>query len=335
MPVIDFHNHFYPPAYLDALRSGSSAVQVEIDDDGNPRIYYPGDYNIAVPGHRDIDYREQVLQDHGVDTQVVTLTTPGTHVETPATAVKFAALVNDAFAGIVGNKRGRFSALATLPLNDPVASVAELRRACSQLGLRGAMLFSNVNGVGLDDRRFWPIYEAADELGAVLYIHPTHPVGVEAMTDYWLMPLVGFLADTTLAAAKIVFSGVVERFPRIQWALCHMGGAIPYLAERLDRGFEAFSECRANISRPPTEYLKRFYYDTVNFNPQAIQLAIAFAGVDRILAGSDYPHQIGSIPKMLSSIHALNLSETDRAAILGGNAARLLGLDTAGRSAHA
>jgi aminocarboxymuconate-semialdehyde decarboxylase len=117
--------------------------------------------------------------------------------------------------------------------------------------------------------------------------------------------------------------------------LCHMGGAIPYLAERLDRGFEAFSECRANISRPPTEYLKRFYYDTVNFNPQAIQLAIAFAGVDRILAGSDYPHQIGSIPKMLSSIHALNLSETDRAAILGGNAARLLGLDTAGRSAHA
>jgi aminocarboxymuconate-semialdehyde decarboxylase len=335
MPVIDFHNHFYPPAYLDALRSGSSAVQVEIDADGNPRIYYPGDYNIAVPGHRDIDYREQVLQDHGVDTQVVTLTTPGTHVETPATAVKFAALVNDAFAGIVGNKRGRFSALATLPLNDPVASVAELRRACSQLGLRGAMLFSNVNGVGLDDRRFWPIYEAADELGAVLYIHPTHPVGVEAMTDYWLMPLVGFLADTTLAAAKIVFSGVVERFPRIQWALCHMGGAIPYLAERLDRGFEAFSECRANISRPPTEYLKRFYYDTVNFNPQAIQLAIAFAGVDRILAGSDYPHQIGSIPKMLSSIHALKLSETDRAAILGGNAARLLGLDTAGRSARA
>ena len=326
MPIIDFHNHFYPPAYLEALRSGSSAVQVDIDEDGNPRIYYPGDYNIAVPGHRDIDYREQVLKDHGVDTQVITLTTPGTHVETPATAVKFASLVNDAFAGIIRDKRGRFSALATLPLNDPAASVAELRRATTQLGLRGAMLFSNVNGVGLDDRRFWPIYEAAHELGAVLYIHPTHPVGVEAMTDYWLMPLVGFLCDTTLAAAKIVYSGVVERFPRIQWALCHMGGAIPYLAERLDRGFEAFRECRAHISRPPTEYLKRFYYDTVNFNPQAIQLAIAFAGVDRILAGSDYPHQIGSIPKMLSSLQALDISSADRAAILGGNAARLLGL---------
>ena len=86
MPIIDFHNHYYPPAYLDALRSGSSAVEVTIDSDGNPRIYYPGDYNIAVPGHRDIDYRERVLKDLGVDTQVITLTTPGTHVETPATA---------------------------------------------------------------------------------------------------------------------------------------------------------------------------------------------------------------------------------------------------------
>ena len=325
MPIIDFHNHFYPPAYLDALRSGSSAVEVTIDEDGNPRIFYPGDYNIAVPGHRDIDYREQVLKDHGVDTQVITLTTPGTHVETPATAVKFAELVNDAFAEVIRTKNGRFTALATLPLNDPAASVKELQRACRVLGLRGAMLFSNVNGVGLDDQRFWPIYEAANDLGAVLYIHPTHPVGVEAMTDYWLMPLVGFLCDTTLAAAKIVYSGVVERFPKIQWALCHMGGAIPYLAERLDRGFEAFSECRANISRPPTDYLKQFYYDTVNFNPKAIELAIAFAGADHIMAGSDYPHQIGSIPKMISSIQALDISEADRAAIFGGNAARLLG----------
>ncbi len=326
MPIIDFHNHYYPPAYLEALRSGSSAVEVTIDGDGNPRIYYPGDYNIAVPGHRDIDYRERVLIEHGVDTQVLTLTTPGTHVEAPATAVRFAALVNDSFAAVVRSKPGRFTALATLPLNDPAASVKELERACRDLGFRGAMLFSNVNGVGLNDQRFWPIYEVADHLGAVLYIHPTHPVGVEAMTDFWLMPLVGFLMDTTLAAAKLVFAGVPERFPRIQWALCHLGGAVPYLAERLDRGFYAFSECRANISRPPSDYLKQFYYDSVNFDLRALQLGIAFAGVDHILAGSDYPHQIGSIPRMLESIRGLDVSESDRAAIFGGNAARLLGL---------
>jgi aminocarboxymuconate-semialdehyde decarboxylase len=267
-----------------------------------------------------------VLREHQVDTQVLTLTTPGTHVEAPATAALLASLVNDAFASVVADKGGRFAALATLPLNDPAASARELKRACGELGLRGAMLFGNVNGVALADRRFWPMYEVANELGTVLYIHPTSPVGVEAMTDYWLMPLVGFLFDTTLAAAKLVFSGVVERFPRIEWALCHLGGAIPYLAERLDRGFHAFPECRAEIARPPSDYLKRFYYDTVNFDGRAIELAIAFAGADRILAGSDYPHQIGSIPRMLESIRGLEVSEQDKAAIFGGNAARLLRL---------
>ena len=326
MRIIDFHNHFYPPAYLDALVAGSSKITVSVDSDGNPRLYYHGDHNIAVPGHRDIDYRERVLAEHGVATQVLTLTTPGTHVEAPATAARFAALVNNAFASIAQSKPGRFTALATLPLNDPVASVHELQRACRELGLRGAMLFSNVNGIALSDQRFWPLYEAADELGAVLYVHPTTPVGVEAMTDFWLMPLVGFLFDTTLAAAKLVFSGVPARFPRIRWALCHLGGAIPYIAERLDRGFHAFRECRANIPEPPSHYLKNFYFDTVNFDRRAIELAVAFAGADHVLAGSDYPHQIGSIPRMLETIRELDIPEQDKIAIFGGNASRLLKL---------
>lgn len=326
MPIIDFHNHYYPPAYLDALRTGSSAVRVTIDADGNPCLHYPGDYNVAVPGHRDIDYREQVLIQQGVDTQVITLTTPGTHVETPETAVRLASLVNDAFAEVIASKKGRFASLATLPLNDPAASVSEFERATSQLGFRGAMLFSNINSIALSDQRFWPLYESANDCDAVLYIHPTSPVGVEAMTEYWLMPLCGFLFDTTLAAAKLVFSGVVERFPRIRWVLCHLGGTIPYLVERLDRGFTAFEDCRANISKPPSEYLKNFYYDTVNFNPRAIELAISFAGTDHILAGSDYPHQIGSIPRMFESINALDISESAKTAILGGNAAHLLNI---------
>jgi aminocarboxymuconate-semialdehyde decarboxylase len=326
MPVVDFHNHFYPPPYLEALRAGRSNVRVVVDADGNPVLHYPGDYNIAVAGHRDIAYREQVLEREGVDLQVLTLTTPGTHVEAPGRAVELARLVNDAFAAVARERGRRFTALATLPLNDPAAAVTELRRAVRDLGLRGAMLFSNVNGVALADERFRPLYEAADELEAVLFIHPTNPVGVEAMTEYWLMPLVGFPMDTTLAAAKLVFSGVVERFPRIRWALGHLGGAIPYIAERLDRGYHAFRECRAHITRPPSEYLKGFYFDTVNFDPGALELAIAFAGADHILAGSDYPHQIGSIPSMLSSLRQLDLPARERDLILGGNAARLLGL---------
>ena len=337
MPVIDFHNHYYPPRYIDALKSGESGVKVTVDDDGNPVLHYPGDYNVAVRGHRDLAYRQEVLDQHGVTMQVVTLTTPGTHVEKQATAVRLASMVNDEFREGMEQYGRSFTALATLPLNDPAASVTEFERATGQLGLRGAMLFSNVNGVALSDQRFWPLYEVANDRGAVLYIHPTDPVGVEAMQEYWLMPLVGFLMDTTLAAASqrlglewawaatsLVFAGVPERFPKIKWALCHTGGAIPFLAERLDRGFHAFKDCRANIQRPPTTYLREFYYDTVNFDVNALQLAIEFAGADHILAGSDYPHQIGSIPKMLEAIGTLPISEVDRAGILGLNAEKLL-----------
>jgi aminocarboxymuconate-semialdehyde decarboxylase len=326
MPIIDFHNHYYPPGYLKALQSGESAVKVTIDDRGNPLLHYPGDYNIAVPGQRDLTVREKMLDDHGIDMQVYTMTTPGTHVETPATAAKLASMVNDEFAQGIAAHRGRFTALATLPLNDPAASVKELERAVRQLRLPGAMVFSNVNHVALADPRFLPLYELANDLEAILYIHPTHPLGVEAMTEYWLMPLVGFLFDTTLAAAKLVFEGIPERFPKITWVLTHLGGAIPYLAERLDRGYRAFKECRVNIQRPPSEYLKKFYFDTVNFNPDALKLAIAFAGADHLLAGSDYAHQIGSPRLMLESLRALDIPEADRTAILGGNAARLLRL---------
>jgi aminocarboxymuconate-semialdehyde decarboxylase len=322
--IIDFHNHYYPPEYLDAVKAGRSSIKLDYDDEGNPRLHYPGDYNILVPGHRDLHFRERVLAEHGVDMQVATFTTPGVHMETPELAVELARRVNDAYVR-ERQRRKAFTFLATLPLNDPAASVKELERAM-RAGLPGAMVFSNVNGVALADARYEPLWQKADELNAVIYIHPAHPLGVEAMEQYWLMPLVGFLMDTTLAAAHLVFAGVPRRYPRITWVLCHMGGAIPYLAERLDRGYEAFADCRTHIDQPPTSYLKQFYFDTVNFDPAAIELAISFAGVDHILAGSDYPHQIGSIPKMLQVLKGLDVPEGDRRKMMGENAARILGL---------
>lgn len=326
MPIIDFHNHFYPPAYLAAIQSGPSNVKVTFDAEGNPLVHYPGDYNILVPGHRDIAYRADVLTRAGVHKQILSFTTPGTHVETPERAVELARMVNDAMATIVHERGDRFAALATLPMNEPAASAAEFVRAFDDLGFGGAMVFSNINGVPLSDPRFWTLYERADQRKAVIYIHPTFPVGVEAMSDYWLTPLLGFTFDTTLAAAKLVFSGAVERFAGIQWVLCHLGGAIPYLAERLDRGYFAFKECRENISKPPSEYLKQFYYDTVNFDTAALKLAIDFAGVDHLVAGSDYPHQIGSLKQMITSIENLDIPEEQKSGIRSENAARLLKL---------
>lgn len=324
--IVDFHNHYYPPEYLDALRRGDSHYRITEDDAGNPVLHSPGDYNVVVPGHRDIAHRTKVLDEMGVDMQVLSLTCPATSMETPARDVALCHIVNDALAAVVKAQPDRYTALATLPMNDPGAAVEEFSRATVDLGLPGAMLFSNANGVPLSDARFEPLYEKADAAGAVFYIHPTYPVGVEAMTEYMLMPMVGFLMDTTLAAASLVYAGVIERFPRIRWVLAHLGGAVPYMAERFDRGFECLPECAARITTPPSEQLKTFWYDTVNFDTNALRLALDFAGADHIVAGSDYPHMIGSIPKMKSSIAALDVSEDERGAILGGNASRLLGL---------
>jgi len=326
MPIIDFHNHFYPPEYLEAIQKGPSQVKMTLDSNDNPLLHYPGDYNIVVPEHRDIDLRMEVMRNTGVDKQVLSFTTPGVHIESPQRAVELARMVNDNFAKITNEQSDSFFALATLPLNDPEASVLELERVFNELNFKGVMLHSNVNGIALSDRRFWPLYEKADDLGAVFDIHPSFPSGVEAMTDYWLMPLIGFPFDTTLTAAKLVFSGVVARFPRIKWVLGHLGGAIPYLAERLDRGYSAFRACRENISKPPSEYLKEFYYDTVNFDVKALQLAIDFAGADHLVAGSDYPHQIGSLKLMVESIEELSITPEEKADVFGGNASRLLGL---------
>ena len=138
--------------------------------------------------------------------------------------------------------------------------------------------------------------------------------GISANTLYY---------NTTLAAAKLVFAGIPERYPDIKWVLSHLGGAIPYLAERFDRGWRAFPDCRVNINKPPSDYLRRFYFDTVNFDPNALRLAVDFAGASQILAGSDYPHQIGSIPLMKESLAALSVSDRERELIMGANAAML------------
>ena len=325
--IVDFHNHYFPPEYLDAIRSGGSHFQVTSDDDGNPVLHSPGDYNVLVPGHRDLDFREKALDEAGVRMQVITFTAPGTSIETPERAAELCQVINDAFASEVRARPERFTSLATLPMNAPEAAARETERVVGELGLPGVMLLSNASGVPLFEQRFWPVYERLNEARAVIYIHPTYPVGVEVMEKFMLMPMVGFLTDTTLAAAGLVYSGVVERFPDITWVLAHLGGAVPYLAERFDRGFAAYPECREHCSTLPSELLQNFYYDTVNFDKRCLDLALDFAGVDHIVAGSDYPHMIGSLDKMVDSIAGLDLSEEDKNRIRGGNAARILGLD--------
>ena len=325
--IVDFHNHYYPEAYLTRIERGDTSARLERDAKGRLLLHYPGDYNVIVPGHRDIDERIRIMDEHGVDVQAFSLTTPGVHVEDPGTGVSLAWLVNDAFAEAAARYPGRFAPLAALPLQDPAAAVAEFERAITTLGHRGALLFSNVNGRPLDDPAYFPLFEKAVELDVPLFLHPTNPAAIEFIADYRLTAILGFLFDTTVAVTRLVFAGVFEKLPELKLVLGHLGGTMPWVAERADRGYEAYTECRKHISRPPTEYFRRLWIDTVNFQPHALRMAVEFMETDRLVLGTDYPHEVGNVSRALQAVRGLPIGEDEQTAILGGNAAGLLRLE--------
>lgn len=316
---IDVHNHFYPESYLRALRTGRYSATLTQGDGPDPILEYSGDYNILVPGHRDLDARVEDMDAAGMDAHVLSLTTPGVHIEDPSAGAELARAVNEDFSAICREHAGRFYAFAALPLQDPRAAADELEHAVIDLGLHGATLFTNVAGRSLDHPAFEPLFETADRLRAPLFVHPTSPHDYGALADYRLVPLLGFLFDTTTTVARLVFAGVPERHPNLVFIASHLGGTLPYVAERLDRGFEVYPEIRELIPRRPSEYIGRMYYDTVSFDPEAVGFALRSQGLEHLVLGSDYPHQIGDMRKALDTVHRLHLPEEESARILGGN----------------
>jgi len=322
--VIDVHSHFYPDVYVREIER-ESAVATVTREGGETRIHYAGDYSVIVPAHRDPALRLVDMERAGIDRQLLSLTGPGVHMESERRGAEVATLVNDAFAQIVEAHPARFGAFATLPAQAPEAAARELERAVRELGLCGAMIFSNFGGVPLDDRRFWPIYEAADALGAPLIIHPVAPASLANMTDMRLVALLGFPFEMTLCATRLILSGTLDRFPNLTLILSQLGGALPMLAERVDRGYAIYPELTGTLQRKPSEYLRDFYYDTVPYGAVGIPLTHQLAGADRILIGSDYPHQIGDITTATAVIDAMDVPEAEKALMRGGNAERLWG----------
>ncbi len=324
--IIDFHNHFYPKAYLDELKKERGYASVEIDQQARLVIRYTGDYNIIVGPHIDLEDRLKAMDKYGVDMQVLTLTTPGVEREEPERGIRLAELTNNAFGQILDKYPDRFTALATLPLQEPNAAVAELERAVEECGLRGAMLSSNVNGEPLDSERFLPVYEKAVKLDVPLYIHPTSPINRAAMDDYRLIPILGFGVDTTLAVLRLVFSGILERLPELKLVSSHLGGVFPYLRGRIDAGFQAYPECKTNISKLPSHYLRQIWMDSICYDRDVFMSAYTFLGPEKIMLGSDFPHQIADLEKAVQRIKELKIGADEKQKILGENAAKLLKL---------
>ena len=324
---IDIHNHFYPPEYLKEVEGSGKNTVLKRDEQDRLLLVYSGDYNIVLKSHYDPGERIRMMDKKGLDMQVLTMTTPGVDIEEPSYGVKLTKIVNDAMADVIDKYPGRFSALATLPMKNPEAAVKELERSVEELGLPGAMIFTNVVGEPIDSKRFWPIYEKAEQLNAPIMIHPTSPTDIGLMDPYRLVPLIGFPFETTVAISRLVFSGVLEKYPNVKFILSHLGGTIPYLAERIDRGYYAYPECKGVLTKAPSEYFKKTYMDVVSFYPPAIEFAVKFMGVEKLLLGSDYPHQIGDVSRSIDTIKNLNLQDRDREKIMGNNTLKLLKME--------
>lgn len=324
--IIDFHNHFYPKPYVDELRRQKGYSTFETDKQGRLLIHYRGDYNIIVRPHVDIEDRLKAMDKCFIDMQVLTLTTPGVEREEQERGIRLSELTNNGFGEVIERYPDRFTALATLPLQDPDAAVVELERSIKECGLRGAMLPSNVNDEPLDSPKFFPVYEKATQLDVPLYIHPTSPMNHQAMDDYRLVPILGFGVDTTIAVLRLVFAGVLKKLPGLKLAASHLGGVFPYLRGRIDRGFEAYPECKVNITEPPSHYLRRVWMDSICYDLDVLASAYAFSGSEKIMLGSDFPHQIADLDNAVERIRQLNISDKEKERILGGNAAELLKL---------
>jgi len=321
---IDVHNHFYPEAYMEELGKGGGYARVERDAQGRLLIHYEGDYNIVVGPHIDIEDRLKAMDRCGIEMHVLTLTTPSVEREAPEKGVKLAELANDGFSQVVEKYPERFQAFAALPLQVPEAAAEELERAVRELGLRGGTLMTNVDGKPLDLDEFMPVYEKAVELDVPLFLHPTSPINSRAMEDYRLVPILGFGVDTSVAVLRLVFSGVLKKLPRLKLIASHLGGVYPYLRGRIGIGFNAYPECKVNIDEPPSTYLEKIWMDSIIYDEDVLMSTLAYSGAEKIVLGSDHPHQIGDMANAVGRIEKLDISVEDKERILWKNAAELL-----------
>ncbi len=325
MPRWDLHTHYYPRSHFRLIEEVGGDFSFGTSPAGQTIIRFRGSRFFGItPPMTDPAERLEDMDRVGIDVEVLSLSTPNVYFAPPDRQAEVARLANDAYAELIAAHPSRFRGFASIPMDDPDEALRELERALDSLRLSGVVLLSNINGRALTDTRYRPFLDECDRRGACVFIHPMIPANAEAFSEYVLGPIVGFPFDTTLAVARLCYAGVFKQLPRIRWVLGHLGGAVPYLFERLDNGWRDFAECRANIDELPSVYLRRLYYDTVSFSRPSLELAIAQVGADHLVMGSDYPHLLGSIERSVSSIEALGVGQADKERIFSANARGIL-----------
>lgn len=330
MRVIDVHAHYYPESYLALLTAHGYPADTIYSNADPEKPDAPGARTYRLPDRAftDLDLRIAAMDAQGVDVHAVSIPPPYAFARSGALLTQIARTFNDAASAAHRAHPDRLVGLATLPVHDPAAAIAELERSAKLPGIRGVGLGTRFGERELSDTAFFPLWERIAALGLPVFLHyaPLTVIGsADRLSRYHLANMIGNTTETAIAAAHLIFGGVLDAFPALEVSLPHSGGVFPILIGRFDRGFEVRPECR-HLPHPPSHYLRRFTYDTVCHSDAVMEFLLKLVGIDRIVLGSDYCFDMGYERPVEALRQITALAEPQRAQILGGNAARLLGL---------
>ena len=327
--AIDTHAHWYPRELIAALQTGASLNGASMDrtEEGHPVFSLPGvePKSVMRPTMVEPDLMVKAMDKRRVDTYLLSLTNPMVYWAPRAFGLELAQTWNDACATVHRSRPERFIGTIQLPMQERDSAVKELGRAAKLPGLRAVYLATHVNGRNLDDEEFWPVYAGCEALGLPIFLHPLYPCGAERMGRHFMRNLCGNPYETGLAAASLVFGGVLDAFPKLEVVLPQAGGTFPWLVGRFNRGLEARRELK-HINGKPTDYLRRFHYDTITHHPGILRYLIDLVGADRIVLGSDYDQDMQTERPVQFVEKVPGLAQREREMILRGNARRLLKL---------
>jgi aminocarboxymuconate-semialdehyde decarboxylase len=326
--TIDTHTHILADATIKLLQKEIPSLGLKLApyDTDNSLIEVAGvPYRPFPRGGHDVERRFADMDAAEVDMHVLSAA-PQTWLygQEASVGAAAAAIQNDEIARLTKEHPARFSGIATLPMQAPDKAADELRRAMRTLGLHGAMIGSNVGGKNLDDPSFEPLWAAAAELDAWMMIHPGNVAGADRLRSYYLGNLIGNPLDTTIAGACLIFGGVLERYPNLNFVMVHGGGFIPYQGGRWVHGWHVRPEPKVHLKHSPEPELGRFHYDTITHSKPALEFLVSSAGANRVFLGSDYPYDMGT-GECVRQVRAADISAADRDTILGGHAAAILG----------
>ena len=326
--TIDTHAHYFPESYIKLIAEHGKRVGTTVTtDDKGITFIQVGLHLRTGPITRlfiDLDARIVDMDRRGVGMHALSLTQPMVYWAYDELAAQLCRAFNDSISAAHLAHPDRFIGFACLPFQNAQLALEELERAAKLPGVKGVYMATAVRDKELSDPSFFPVYERIAELGLPIFLHPMM-INNERLKQFYLINLCGNPFDTAIAASHLIFGGVLDAFPTLEVSLPHAGGVLPILRGRLDRGFHVRSECKT-IPRPPSEYLKRFTYDTISYNEDLMDDLIKLVGIDRIMMGSDFCFDIAYEEPVKFVNGMKSLDDVQREKILWGNAARYLKL---------